>query len=101
MKLTAEDLFGYGIIDGIIPEPGAGLHEDYRESYRYLKDALMKEFVSLQRISLKRRLEQRYNKYRAIGLAAAEIDAMLESEEPLDAAAEEPSGDQSHRPLRP
>lgn len=101
MKLTAEDLLGYGIIDGIIPEPGNGLHEDYRESYRFLKDALVKEFASLQRLSLKRRLEQRYNKYRAIGLAAAEIDTMLESEEPLDATAEEPTGDQSHRPLRP
>lgn len=101
MKLTAEDLKTFGIIDQIVPEPGAGLHEDYRESYRFLKDALIKEFASLQKVSLKRRLEQRYQKYRAIGLAAAEIDAMLESEEPHDASHEEPAEHQSDRPLRP
>jgi acetyl-CoA carboxylase carboxyl transferase subunit alpha len=101
MKLTAEDLLSYGIIDQIIPEPGAGLHEDYRESYRCLKDALIKEFAALQRMSLKRRLEQRYAKYRAIGLAAAEIDVLLESEEPKHASDEEPAEHQGDRPLRP
>lgn len=101
MKLTAEDLFGYGIIDKIIPESGAGLHEDYRESYRILKDSLIKEYAVLERQSVKRRLEQRYQKYRAIGLAAAEIDAMLESEELDDSAAEGPSVDPGDRTIRP
>lgn len=101
MKLTAEDLKGYGIIDQIVPEPGAGLHEDYRESYRYLKDALIKEFALLQRTSLKRRLEQRYQKYRAIGLAAAEIDLLLESEESPHESPEGPVENQGDRPLRP
>jgi len=100
MKLTAEDLKGYGIIDQIVPEPGAGLHEDYRDSYRYLKDALIKEFALLQRTSLKRRLEQRYQKYRAIGLAAAEIDLLLESEESPHESPEGPVENQGDRPLR-
>ena len=28
MKITAQDLLGFGIIDGIIPEPSGGAHRD-------------------------------------------------------------------------
>lgn len=73
MKLTAQDLFEFGICEKIIPEYGAGLHEEYRETYRVLKDELIKEFALLNKQSNRRRLENRYQKYRVYGSLGTNI----------------------------
>jgi acetyl-CoA carboxylase carboxyl transferase subunit alpha len=94
MKLTAQDLLGFGIIDQIIPEFGNGLHEDYRESYRIFKDSLQKEFSVLHKQSVKRRLDNRYAKYRQIGVSSADLtEYAVHDEENNDQTLEIPSHD--------
>src|SRR5437763_4295647 len=41
LKLTAEDLKGLGLIDGIIPEPAGGAHEDWDGAAELLRKALI------------------------------------------------------------
>src|SRR5205823_8478473 len=40
LRLTAEDLQGLGLIDGIVPEPGAGAHEDWDAAAELLRKHL-------------------------------------------------------------
>src|SRR5438270_9921400 len=40
LRLTAEDLASLGLIDGIVPEPGDGAHEDYDAAAELLRQAL-------------------------------------------------------------
>src|ERR1700733_13169118 len=48
LKLAAPDMLQLGLIDGIIPEPPAGAHEDYDEAARLVKEQLVR---SLQELS--------------------------------------------------
>ncbi|HVV44080.1 MAG TPA: acetyl-CoA carboxylase carboxyltransferase subunit alpha, partial [Bryobacteraceae bacterium] len=42
LKLAAPDMLKLGLIDGIIPEPAAGAHEDHEEAARLVKEQLVK-----------------------------------------------------------
>lgn len=66
MKLTAQDLYDFEIIDRIIPE-GKGLHKDHKTSYKYIKDHLGKTYQKLLKIDPETRCKNRYLKYRRIG----------------------------------
>ncbi len=66
LKLTAKDLVGLGIVDGIIPEPLGGAHKDFDGAAKLLKESVkgfLKDFGSKSAEELK---EQRYRKYRDI-----------------------------------
>ncbi len=67
MKLTAEDLLAFNVIDHIIEE-GVGLHEDSDIGFKQLKKALDKSIKSQLKINVEDRLNKRYDKYRQIGL---------------------------------
>ncbi|MGN6399273.1 MAG: acetyl-CoA carboxylase carboxyltransferase subunit alpha, partial [Flavisolibacter sp.] len=41
LKLTAENMKGFGLVDGIIPEPAGGAHWDYAEAAQILKEHLV------------------------------------------------------------
>jgi acetyl-CoA carboxylase carboxyl transferase subunit alpha len=41
LKLTAQDLMAYHLIDGIIPEPIGGAHRDHRETITQVKDHVL------------------------------------------------------------
>src|SRR6185437_405109 len=47
LKLAAPDMLKLGLIDGIIPEPAAGAHEDHDEAARLLKDQLVRSLEEL------------------------------------------------------
>src|SRR5579863_7737582 len=47
LRLTAEDLLKLNLIDGIIPEPGVGAHEDADEAARLLKLQLIRSLDEL------------------------------------------------------
>ncbi len=66
MKLTAQDLYSYGIIDGIIPEPQGGAHNDYNLMAMNIKTILETDLQNLKELSLERLLEERYHKFRRI-----------------------------------
>lgn len=68
MKITAPELLQLGIIDSIIPEPLGGAHRDYQASADSVKSAIMKELQALCALDTETMLDQRYHRFRVIGL---------------------------------
>lgn len=66
MRLTAQDLLEFKIIDRILPEKII-LHESFKESFEQLKEELTQKIISLQSLETKDLLDKRYAKYRSIG----------------------------------
>ena len=67
LKLTAENMKGFGLVDGIIPEPAGGAHWDYAESAQILKEHLVKVLQELKAISPEERINQRIVKFGKMG----------------------------------
>jgi acetyl-CoA carboxylase carboxyl transferase subunit alpha len=67
MRLTAQDLLLQGIIDGIIPEPQGGAHQDVSQMADSIRHTLVHAIDELTLISPLERVEQRYQKFRVIG----------------------------------
>jgi acetyl-CoA carboxylase carboxyl transferase subunit alpha len=67
LKLSAQDLSKLGIIDGIIPEPLGGAHNDHAAAAASLKEAVLAALTELGQIPTAQLLEQRYQKFRAMG----------------------------------
>lgn len=68
MKLTAQDLCDFKLIEGIISEPLGGAHKDPEKVYLNLKKAISKHLSELKRIDYKSRIDERINKYSNIGI---------------------------------
>ncbi len=67
LKLAAPDMLKLGLIDGIIPEPAAGAHEDHDETARLVKEQLVKSLQELSSMSPQEAVERRYAKFRKMG----------------------------------
>jgi acetyl-CoA carboxylase carboxyl transferase subunit alpha len=67
LKLTATDLAEIGVCDEIVPEPEGGAHTAWDAAASNLGEALSRTVKSLQKLSTKKLLEQRWAKYEAIG----------------------------------
>jgi acetyl-CoA carboxylase carboxyl transferase subunit alpha len=67
LRLTAEDLLTLGLIDGIVPEPPGGAHEDHDEAARLLKDFLINSLTEIAGLTGDEAVEQRYQKFRKMG----------------------------------
>ena len=65
LKLDAEQLLSFGIVDEIITEPIGGAHADWDETAESIKMHLIK-FVEKMEKGIDRR-EERYSKYREMG----------------------------------
>ena len=68
MKLTAHDLQQDGIVEEVIPEPLGGAQRDHKALFTALDGALERHLTQLCKLSGKALAEQRYKKYRQIGL---------------------------------
>jgi acetyl-CoA carboxylase carboxyl transferase subunit alpha len=67
LRLTAEDLLKLGLIDGIIPEPTGGAHEDYDGSAAALRASLKQSLKDLASFTPGQLVKQRYDKFRQMG----------------------------------
>ncbi|OEH84520.1 acetyl-CoA carboxylase carboxyltransferase subunit alpha [Desulfuribacillus stibiiarsenatis] len=67
MKITAKDLYGFNIIDGIIEEPKGGAHKDTGKTADAMKSIIVSALEELYHLSKDEMLKQRYNKYKNIG----------------------------------
>ncbi|TBR19664.1 MAG: acetyl-CoA carboxylase carboxyltransferase subunit alpha [Chitinophagaceae bacterium] len=67
LRLTATEMLGFGLIDGIIPEPIGGAHWDYLEAAQILKDFLAPILKMLQQSSSEERVNQRIEKFGKMG----------------------------------
>ena len=67
LKLTAEHMKNFGLVDDIIPEPAGGAHWDYDEAANILKNYLQNVIQELKRIAPEERVNQRIEKFGRMG----------------------------------
>ncbi|MBB4079951.1 acetyl-CoA carboxylase carboxyl transferase subunit alpha [Lewinella aquimaris] len=67
LKLTAEDMHSFGIVEEIVKEPHGGAHSAPDEMAKTLKRQLKKAIAAIQEKSVDQMIEDRINKYAAIG----------------------------------
>jgi acetyl-CoA carboxylase carboxyl transferase subunit alpha len=82
LKITARDLFRLRVIDAIIPEPLGGAHRDHRAMANTLKKYLLHDLRELHGLSNEELLENRYQKFRAMGI----FDSMAQADQPTAAS---------------
>lgn len=80
LRLTAKDLLELGVIDEVVPEPLGGAHHDVEKTAAHLKEAILKHLKTLQKSSKERLLQERYEKFRKMGLFKVTDDEKGEME---------------------
>jgi acetyl-CoA carboxylase carboxyl transferase subunit alpha len=73
LKITAADLLEREIIDGIVPEPLGGAHQDPDEAARLLDVALDAAFKEVATLTADERVQRRYDKFRNMGRLGIEF----------------------------
>jgi acetyl-CoA carboxylase carboxyl transferase subunit alpha len=69
MKITAQDMVRFGVIDGIIPEPTGGAHREPAAAIAATGDVLAKALAELGELDRKAVRSQRREKFLAMGRA--------------------------------
>jgi acetyl-CoA carboxylase carboxyl transferase subunit alpha len=72
LKLLASDAERLGVIDDVVPEPSGGAHRDHDEAARLLSAPLRRHLTELSRLSPEQLVEDRYAKFRAMGVVREE-----------------------------
>lgn len=67
LKLTADDMKGFGLVDGIIEEPLGGAHKDPDWMAHKLKETILSEIVALSKMSPQERIDSRIEKFSGMG----------------------------------
>ena len=67
LKLTANDMKGFGLVDNIVPEPDGGAHWDYTEASNILKDHILKALNEVKNLPPDKRIQQRIEKFGRMG----------------------------------
>src|SRR4051794_2514013 len=67
LKITAPDMVALGLVDGIIPEPPGGAHNDYDTATALVDQALSTTLAELEPLTVRERLDLRYEKFRRMG----------------------------------
>jgi acetyl-CoA carboxylase carboxyl transferase subunit alpha len=67
LKITAPDLVALGLVDGIIPEPPGGAHNDYDAATALVDQALSAALAELTTLTVPERQDARYEKFRRMG----------------------------------
>jgi len=81
LKMTSKDLLGLGIVDDVIREPLGGAHNNHHRMASTLKIYLRAQLRKLSGIPVEHLLEDRYKKFRRLGVF---LEASLEA--PADRA---------------
>jgi acetyl-CoA carboxylase carboxyl transferase subunit alpha len=68
LKLTANDMQGNGLVDGIIPEPLGGAHLNPNAAIEIVKNVILKTIIELQNIDPAQRIDQRIEKFGNMGV---------------------------------
>ncbi|MFW2572490.1 acetyl-CoA carboxylase carboxyl transferase subunit alpha, partial [Legionella sp. 29fVS95] len=67
MGITADKILESGLVDRVIPEPLGGAHRNVPDMTARLKEILIDELRSLKSLSVEELLNQRYDKFMAMG----------------------------------
>jgi acetyl-CoA carboxylase carboxyl transferase subunit alpha len=68
LKLTSDEMFKNGLVDGIIEEPLGGAHSNPEEMYLRVKNIILKELKALKKINPEERIQKRMKKYIDMGI---------------------------------
>jgi acetyl-CoA carboxylase carboxyl transferase subunit alpha len=68
LKLTAQDLLSFKIIDDIIPEPLGGAHRDPEGTAKKISETIVNALEELKTKTPGKLIEERYKKFRKIGI---------------------------------
>ena len=64
LRLTGTDMLGFGLVDGVIPEPLGGTHWDYEQAATILKDTFLPVIKRTWAIDPATRIQQRIEEIR-------------------------------------
>ncbi|MGI8637691.1 MAG: acetyl-CoA carboxylase carboxyltransferase subunit alpha, partial [Segetibacter sp.] len=67
LQLTSDDMFKFGLVDGVISEPTGGAHWNYDEAASILKNYLVPVIKELKKIDPAERVKQRIEKFGKMG----------------------------------
>jgi len=67
LKLTATDMLNNKLIDGVIPEPLGGAHNNTAETYATIKSHLIQEIANLVDVDPEKLVQNRIAKFSAMG----------------------------------
>jgi len=67
LKLTADDLLRFRVIDEIVPEPLGGAHRQPAEATEILRKVVADKLETLKAFSIEELVSRRYQRYRGIG----------------------------------
>ena len=76
LRLTAKDLSGLGLVDGVVPEPLGGAHTDHAMAFENVTTAILDELEELSPLSLDELVDRRKDKYRRIGAIEGRFPVM-------------------------
>jgi acetyl-CoA carboxylase carboxyl transferase subunit alpha len=68
LKITAQDALRFGVVEEIIPEPLGGAHRDFAAMGQTLGQVLQRHLSELEKLSGKRLVEERYARFRKLGI---------------------------------
>lgn len=68
LKLSATDMKGNGLVDGIIPEPLGGAHHNPEEAFANVKATILSELQTLKAMSPEQLVNARIEKFSAMGV---------------------------------
>ncbi len=72
LKLTAEDLHGFGMVDQVVPEPPGGAHTDPQRAAALLRPVLAETLRALSALPTEELLRRRLEKLRKLATFVAE-----------------------------
>lgn len=67
LKLTADHMAEFGLIDGIVEEPLGGAHHDPEGMAQTLREHLKVQIETLQKLTPEQRVQERIDKYSSMG----------------------------------
>jgi acetyl-CoA carboxylase carboxyl transferase subunit alpha len=67
LKMHAEDLLAFGVVDDVLEEPQGGAHHDPEVVYQNVKSYVLKKREALMKVPREELREKRYQKFRRIG----------------------------------
>jgi acetyl-CoA carboxylase carboxyl transferase subunit alpha len=68
LRFTSQHLLDLGVVDDMIEEPLGGAHRDHHKMAARMKSYLVKTLTELNQLPLDRLIEQRYEKFRRMGV---------------------------------
>lgn len=68
LKLTAEDMLGLKLIDGIIKEPLGGAHRDHQGAFNQVKNTILELLPKLLKMNPEKRIKERIQKFETMGV---------------------------------